>query len=167
MHKSVSFTQADHMLAKTRQMPFLMKLKEEMENELHIAILGAAAGEDGDRGEASGNPVLDQILEECRPIVPDSSQRFDLIFEDYIIYQVRNESYGSFDESAEGTGTYLIRFEKSSFLDYLSVATDACRLEDGSVYPAPWRHYGIYTQNHIVDVIAHVEPKVFYSGNVE
>ena len=167
MHKSVSFAQAGQMLAKTRQMPFLMELKEETENELHITILGASAGEDGDRGEAFGNPVLDQILRDCRPIVPDPSQRFDLIFEDYMIYQVRNESYGSFDESAEGTGTYLMQFEASIFLDYLSVATDACRLEDGSFYPAPWKHYGIYTQNHMVDVIAHVEPKVFYSGNVE
>lgn len=104
-------------------------------------------------------------LADCKPVVSDPSREFEIIFENYIIYQVRNESYGSFDESAEGTGTYLIRFEKSSFLDYLSVATDACRLEDGSFYPAPWKHYGICTQNHIVDVIAQEEPKVLYSGN--
>lgn len=77
------------------------------------------------------------------------------------------EPQGPMGAKYRQTGTYLMRFEASGFLDYLASATDACRLDDGSFYPAPWKHYGIYTQNHIVDVIAHVEPKVFYSGNVE
>lgn len=165
MKRPISFTQADRILAGTRQLPFLTALKEGTENELHLVILGAATEEGAEPGGSCGNPVLDRILADCKPVVPDPSREFEIIFEDYIIYQVRNESYGSFDELAEGTGTYLIRFKKSSFLDYLSVATDACRLEDGSFYPAPWKHYGICTQNHIVDVIAQEEPKVFYSGN--
>ena len=165
MRKSISFMQADHILAQTHQMPFLASLKEETENELHLVILGAVVDEDADAGDSCGNPVLDQILAQCKPIGPDSSRRMDIIFEDYIIYQVRNESYASFDESAEITGTYLMQFEKSSFLDYLLAVTDACQLEDGSFYPAPWKHYGICTQNHIVDVIAQEEPKVFYSEN--
>lgn len=64
-------------------------------------------------------------------------------------------------------GTYLLECEKSSFLNYLALVTDACRLEDGSFYPAPWKHYGIYTQNHIVDIIATEEPKVFYAGDTD
>lgn len=165
MQKSICFTQADHILAKARQMPFLAELKERSDNELHIAILGAFVDENADTCDSYGNPAVDQILAQCKPIVPDDSQRFDIIFEHYIIYQVRNESYSSYDEAEERTGNYLVQFQKSRFLDYLSVATDACQLEDGSFYPAPWKHYEICTQNHIVDVIAQAEPKVFYSGD--
>lgn len=163
MKKSISFEQAEKILAKDGQLPFLMELKEETENELHITISGAVAEEEANAGDPTGNPALDQILAQCKPIVPDPSRRFELVFENYIMYQVRNESYGSFDEASEKTGVYLVQFEKSHFLDYLLVATDACRLDDGSCYPAPWKHYGIYTQNHMVDVIAQEEPKVFCS----
>lgn len=165
MEKSISFTQVDHILAKARQMPFLTELRDGPDNELHIAIMGAVVEEDSGSCDSYGNPLVDQLLAQCKPIVPDHSQRFDIVFEDYIIYQVRNESYSSYDASAERTGTYLIQCEKSSFLDYLPVATDACRLKDGSFYPAPWKHYAICTQNHIIDIIAQEEPKVFYSGN--
>jgi len=34
------------------------------------------------------------------------------------------------------------------------------RNDDGSTYPGPWRHYGIYTQNQIIDVVSHFEPMV-------
>lgn len=143
-------------------MPFLVKLQEETENELHVTILGAAVGKEVKAGGSCGEPVLDQLLADCQPIVPDPSRRFEVIFEDYILYQVRNESYAAYDASAEGTGTYLMQFEKSRFLDYFLTVTDACRLEDGSFYPAPWKHYAVFTQNHVIDVIAQAEPRVLY-----
>ena len=156
MKKSISFAQAGDLLSKSASMPFLTELKEETENELHIVISGAAVGEDA----RDGDPVLDQILADCKPIIPDPSRSFRMIFEDYIIYQVRNESYAAYDAAAEGTGTYLMQFEKSGFLDYFLRATNACRMEDGSFYPAPWKHYAIFTQNHVIDVIAQAEPRV-------
>ena len=165
MQKPISFSQADHMLVKSGQMPFLKMLKEETENELHLVIFGAVVKENTDFGDSCGNPVLDTILAQCRPIVLDSSRRFDIVFEEYIIYQVRNESYSSFDELEERSGTYLLQFQKSHFLDFLSIATDAQQLKDGSFYPAPWKHYEIRTQNHIIDVIAQKGPKVLYSEN--
>ena len=42
MKRPISFTQADRILAGTRQLPFLTALKEGTENELHLVILGAA-----------------------------------------------------------------------------------------------------------------------------
>lgn len=167
MRTQISFTQADRILAKSRQMPFLEELKEEMDNELHLVILGAAIGENAAYDDSGENPILGEILAQCKPIFPDSRQRFDIVFEDYIIYPVRNESYSSFPETEKRMGTYLLECEKSSFLNYLALVTDACRLEDGSFYPAPWKHYGIYTQNHIVDIIATKEPKVFYAGDTD
>lgn len=165
MQIPLTFTQADHILAKTCQAPFLKELKEEMENELHLAILSAAVGENTETDDSFGDTSLEEILADCKPIVLNSSVKFDILFEDYIIYQVRNESYTSYDDSEERRGVYLLEFNKSGFLDYLSSATDACHLKDGSFYPGPWKHYGVYTQNHIVDVIAQEEPKVLYLQN--
>ena len=160
MQRFISFQQAGSIFSESGSMPFLAKLQEVTENELHVTILGAAVGE-ADEGPC-GDPVLDQVLAGCKPIVPDPSRRVVVIFEDYILYQVRNESYAAYDASAEGTGTYLVQFEKSRFLDYFLTVTDACRLEDGSFYPAPWKHYAIFTQNHVIDVIAQAEPRVLY-----
>lgn len=165
MEKWITLTQADSILAQAGQMPFLAELKDGPDNELHLVIQGAVVEENAGPEDPCGNPVLDQILAECKPIVPDRSRRIELIFENYIIYQIRNESYGSYDGSAKCTGTYLMQFETSRFLNYLPVATDACQLEDGSFYPAPWKHYGICTQNHSVDVISQEEPKVLYLEN--
>ena len=112
MRTPLSFTQADHILAKSRQMPFLEELKEEMDNELHLVILGAAIGEETACNDSAENPILAEILEQCKPIVPDSHQRFDIVFENYIIYQVRNESYCAFSEIEKRIGTYLLEYEK-------------------------------------------------------
>lgn len=87
MCTQISFTQADRILAKSRQMPFLEELKEEMDNELHLVILGAAIGENAAYDDSGENPILAEILAQCKPIFPDSRQRFDIIFEDYIIYR--------------------------------------------------------------------------------
>lgn len=108
MQRFISFQQAGSLFSESGSMPFLAKL-EETENELHVTILGAAVGE-ADEGPC-GDPVLDQVLAGCKPIVPDLSRRVVVIFEDYILYQVRNESYAAYDASAEGTGTYLVQFE--------------------------------------------------------
>lgn len=77
------------------------------------------------------------------------------------MYQVRNESFCSYDSDEIRPGKFMIVFEKSKLLDYLMVSTDACQLNDGTFYPGEWRHYGIYTQSHIIDVVALDEPKVF------
>lgn len=165
MQIPLTFAQADEILAKASQAPFLKELKEEMENELHLVVLSAALGKATERDSSCGNSALEEVLSQCRPIIPDCSEKFVIVFEDYIVYQVRNESYTSYDDSEEKRGVYLLEFNKSGFLDYLSSATDACRLQDDSFYPGPWKHYGVYTQNHIVDVITQEEPKVLYLQN--
>lgn len=163
MPKPLTFVQADIMLAKSHHLPFLDELKEIMDNELHLVVLGAAIRDKTASDISCESPALAKILVGCKRIVPDRSQKFDIVFENYIMYQVRNESYSSIDPSSESAGTYLRIFDKSPFLNYLSFATDVCQLKDGSFYPGPWKQYGIFTQNHIVDVISTEEPKVFYT----
>ena len=86
--KSYAYTAFLYILAKSRQMPFLEELKEEMDNELHLVILGAAVGEETACNDSVENLILAEILEQCKPVFPDSHQRFDIVFENYIIYQL-------------------------------------------------------------------------------
>lgn len=74
MQRFISFQQAGSLSPKSGSMPFLAKLQEETENELHVTILGAAVGE-ADEGSC-GDPVLDQALAGCKPIVPESDCGF-------------------------------------------------------------------------------------------
>ena len=76
------------------------------------------------------------------------------------MYQIRDESYCSFDPEEIRHGRYLITFEKSKLLSYLGSVTDAGQLGDGSFYPGKWTHYGIYSQNHVIDVISHIPPVI-------
>ena len=110
---------------------------------------------DGKTGEA-----LREILSRCRPIEPDGERLFEICFEDYILYEVRSDSYAAWDGAEIRHGRWLCTLEKSALLDDVEKTTNAFRFSDGTFYPGPWRHYGIYTQNHAVDVIAHVPPVV-------
>lgn len=95
-----------------------------------------------------------------RPLCPDENAKIELIFENYLLYQVRNESYCVFDADEVRGGTYLCTFERSKLLDYLPRAIDVHLIPDGTDAPASWKHYGIYTQNQIIDTVAPSEPTV-------
>ena len=146
--------------------PFLVSISDGLQEELRITIAGAAAGEPGSNipdfegMDVTTKLTLSEILSKTCPIEVNKDCLYEICFHDYIIYQVRKESFSSYDTEAVSCGRYLITFEKSEFLSYLHTVTDACRFDDGSYYPGRWAHYGIYTQNHIIDVIAHGEPDI-------
>ena len=73
---------------------------------------------------------------------------------------MRNESYCAPDPPESRTGKYLVVFEKSALLDYLSVSTDAQQW-DGGFFPYRWRHYGVRTQNQVIDIVSHADPRVY------
>ena len=146
--------------------PFLLRLCDDEDGVLRVVIALAQTGEVGD-GERTGNPGIDAILEQCRPIAPDENEVYEITCERYILYQMRNESYSSCDGYELREGQYLIRFRRSRLLDALPVLTDCCRWEDGSCYPGEWTHYGVYTQNHILDVISTEAPVIRRVGNKE
>ncbi|MBW3095493.1 hypothetical protein KIH75_09170 [Bifidobacterium sp. 64T4] len=130
---------------------------------MRIVIRGSRLGglDGDDTPPHSGNATLDGILGDCRPIEPDASRTIEFVFEGYIIYQVRNESYCVYDSSESRTGKYLAVFEKSALLDDLSVSTSAQRWDDGTCFPYRWKHYGVYTQNHVIDIVSHDNPQVY------
>ena len=71
---------------------------------------------------------------------------------------VRNESFCHFESKSARHGNYLAIYEQSKLLEYLSAATDVQQGEDGNFYPAQWKHYSIFTQNQVIDIISHCEP---------
>ena len=85
-------------------------------------------------------------------------QVYEIVFEDYVIYQNRNESYTVWDDYEIRRGHYLVIFEKSRLLDYYeNVLFD---FDDEETKRDKRKHYGIYTENHILDVISNSEPKI-------
>lgn len=152
-----TFPQADAILGDWA--PFLSVLEESPDNELHIKIKAACVGNiEPEITDGLDQPVA-SVVAKCRPILP-SSRVIDIRFENYIMYQVRNESYCHFDPKSARNGNYLATYEKSSLLEYLMIATDVQQGIDGDFYPAPWVHYAIFTQNQVIDIVSHCEPVV-------
>lgn len=120
MSHCTTFAEAGRLVDAGRRAPFLLTLCEEDENELHITICCAKA-EPNAQTPSTGNAALDDILAHCTPLCPDENAKIELIFENYLLYQVRNESYCVFDTDEVHSGTYLCTFERSKLLDYLPV----------------------------------------------
>ena len=150
-----TFPQADALLGD--RAPFLSVLEESPDNELHIRINAAVVGEMKPEMLDGLSEAVASVVAKCRPIQP-SSRVIDIRFENYIMYQVRNESFCHFEPKSTRHGNYLATYEQSKLLEYLSVATDVQQGDDGSFYPAPWVHYAIFTQNQVIDIISHCAP---------
>ncbi len=134
---------------------FLERLKEGEDNNLTVVISLSTRGEVGENIPDNEKDVVKRILEKAKPVYPDKENTYEIYFDNYVMYQVRNESFASFDEDEVRCGNRLIIFEKSKLLDYVKtvVWTD-------EKYFGGYKHYGIYTENQIIDVISQVEPKV-------
>ena len=78
-----------------------------------------------------------------------------IIFPSYIMYLTRNESYTAWDEEEIRQGSYLIVFSKSELIDFYDRVI--IHTEDYS-WPGKGTHYGVYSADHIIDVIADTEP---------
>ena len=97
------------------------------------------------------------MLLDSYPVYEDTEQIYEISFKDYVIYQCRNESYTCWDDSEVRKGRYLIIFEKSKLLDYYeSVLFDW----DSDETKEKRKHYGIYTEFHIIDVISNTPPTI-------
>lgn len=133
MGKILSFAEVSRILEQDRLDPYLCDLRETGDGKLYILICRATAASEPE---------------------PD---KWEIVFEDYILYQVRNESFCSFAPEESRTGKYLAVFETSKLLEYLPLAVDVELLE----HTSPWKHYTIFTQDQIIDVIASKEPVIY------
>ena len=88
--------------------------------------------------------------------VKATGRHFEITWEDYIAYCVRNESYCSADKYEEiAVGKKLCIYSKSHFLDYISRTTSA-----SSEYPGPFQHYCIICEDHVIDVVSIHSPQI-------
>ena len=140
--------------------PFVLSINDNDDNELIVVIALPISGEKGEDLDIStypnnDNPEIQKILFNSYPVYEDMERVYEIKFESYIIYQCRNESYTYWQKDEVRKGKYLIIFEKSRFLDYYeSVIFDF----DSDDWKSNRKHYGIYTENHIIDVIANKPP---------
>ena len=136
---------------------FLERLIDTPDNELIIFVCKSALG--GKKQNAMLPTQVRKLLSKCTPIVPDKDQLYKICFSSYIVYQTGNESYAAFDPNEIRTGDGLVLFEKSRLLNSLNTFSNA--FDDGDhAFPAKFRHYGVYTLNHVVDIISHVKPTI-------
>lgn len=138
--------------------PFLVKAEENDNNCVRFIVSLAREGEKGSNISDMGIKGLEKILRKATPIYPAENEVYEIMFEQYILYQTRNESYCSYDDYEIRQGKYFIVFKKSRLLDSLPAITDCQISSDGVAYPGEWVHYGIYCQNHIIDIISHNKP---------
>jgi hypothetical protein len=88
-------------------------------------------------------------------VVADDSSIYEIIFDQYIAYSVRNESYTQLDEEEEFEGRLACIYTKSKFLDYVRASTFA-----SDDFPGPLKHYGFNCLNHIVDIVSMSPPNI-------
>lgn len=155
----MTFTELDKTLG--GHAPFLLSLNDGEAGELTLRIAPSFVGEQREASESEEpNDALRRLLNESRPLLVSEEREYTITFENYIIYQVGNESYCSGSPNDKYSGRSLRIYESSALLNRLGEFTDAQLLEDGSPYPGKWTHYGIVTQNHIIDIISLSEPNV-------
>jgi hypothetical protein len=128
---------------------YLTEMGEPIEGGIRLVVTEAGLGA----------PEKFQIggvdLGEGRPIVvTDASRSFEITWDDYVAYAVRDESYWM----AEANEVFLSHFQRrfdSAFLHYVSTTTFA-----NDSYPGPLQHWGLTTLDHCVDVASVGNPRV-------
>jgi hypothetical protein len=129
---------------------YLTAIGEPGENQLRIVVAEGLLGEptkidfDGiDLGE--GRPIL----------VTDESRSYELRWDNYVAYSVRNESYWKEEDGELPRDSMLDRRFNSAFFRYVSETTFA-----DDEYPGPLEHWSLTTLNHCVDVVSVGPPRV-------
>jgi hypothetical protein len=131
--------------------PFLREITEPQENFLRLVL-----GEAFVLAEAVTVEVGGAEITGCRPIRSvEGSRLFEIIWDFYVAYSVRKESYVTLDESEEFSGRLARIYSKSLFLDYISHSTFAC-----DQHPAPLHHIGLLSECPIIEVISTKSPQV-------
>ena len=112
--------------------------------------------------EAAANPETTSIsvgntqITDCHRVEPTTSSRiFEIVWDHYVAYSVRNESFARGDEQDVSAGRTFRIYSRSRFLDFIGYATF---VSDG--YPGPVQHICIGCEDHIIDVVSTQGPWV-------
>ncbi len=139
--------------------PFIRHLWESRAGALHIMVSLASVGEQGPE-YGSKDPAVDALLGRCRPVMADASCTYEIIFEDYVLFQTCSRPCARWDERI-GTGKYFAVFSQSALLAELPQLALCQKTWDGIPLPnKQYTHYGILAQERVVDIITHKEPTI-------
>lgn len=140
---------------------FLIDIGEPEENTLRIVVEEGKLGEqitkkDLEKSKDEVNEAINSIKLGSYPVITDENCfAYEIVFDTYIAYFVRNESYADGDVSSAFSGDFFRIYTKSSFLDYLKISTFAT--ED---YPGKFNHYGVFTEHSVIDIASVYEPTI-------
>ncbi len=148
---------------KTNGYVFLLKT-EETENNCIKFTVALSRIDEKTADTANDIPAVQTLIEKSAPLRPDANEIYEIIFDNYIIHQTRNESFCSWDDYEIREGTNFIIFTKSRLLDTLPQLID-CELTNIVFSPNKAKHYGIYCLDHIIDIISCYEPTIVKLNN--
>jgi hypothetical protein len=131
---------------------YLREIAEPRDNRLRLIIEEASAG-----SETAPREIGGVLFSDLRPIESTHRDRlFELIWDSYIAYVIRNESFVVMDKAEViESGRLICIYSKSHFLDYVSKSTFTT-----NEHPGELKHFGINCLNHIVDVVSVFEPEI-------
>jgi hypothetical protein len=137
---------------------YLASITDAGDNRLRMVI--CAGGHQQLPREIVGKQVS-EILK--TPIEYSSAPYFELVWNRYFTFMVRDESAAAFRKEEESVGHGVRIFKKSWLLE--SVPELSNGLHELSGVRGSVKHFGIYCLNHIVDVLAYEEPVVSDLGD--
>ena len=140
---------------KNDNMPYILNINDNIDNVLKIIVSLPYSGEKGSEASNTGNKDLDEILKKAYPVLIDYNEIYEITFESYIMYQTRNESFAYPDENSKISGEYFTIIKNSSYLKMVKNITFY-----NDIFDDKYIHYGIFSWNHVVDIISAEEPKI-------
>lgn len=140
---------------KNDNMPYILNINDNVDNVLKIIVSLPYSGEKGSEASNTGNKDLDEILKKAYPVLIDYNEIYEITFESYIMYQTRNESFAYPDENSKVLGEYFTIIKNSSYLKMVKSITFY-----NDIFDDKYMHYGIFSWNHVVDIISAEEPKI-------
>ena len=140
---------------KNDNMPYILNINDNIDNVLKIIVSLPYSGEKGSEASNTGNKDLDEILKKAYPVLIDYNEIYEITFESYIMYQTRNESFAYLDENSKVLGEYFTIIKNSSYLKMVKSITFY-----NDIFDDKYIHYGIFSWNHVIDIISAEEPKI-------
>jgi hypothetical protein len=140
---------------------FLAEIGEPDENTLRIVIEAGRLGKqitekDLEKGTNEVEELINSIRSGSFPVIRgENCFVYEILFETYIAYSVRNESFCNWDEYEKFSGSVFRTYSNSRFLDYVKVATFAAQDFTGK-----FNHYGIIAARQNIDIASEIEPKI-------
>ena len=126
---------------------YVVDISEPEDNALRVVLEEGSTAED----VAADGPVT-----HVREIKHREGDRtFTLLWDSYIAYSVRNESFATLDREEQCEGSTFVVYSKSRYLDFVAKATIASQ-----DYPGPFKHWGVFGLNHILDIVSTDEPVI-------